>query len=159
MVVERAGDPRYVQRERRAGGDRVAWDPASEAGQRLAEHLARLREAFRAKFGREPGPDDPVFFDPEADDPRRFGLEKAGELWSGLARRLAERGEDPVYALAAAEVGYMVTDRNRHLLTAHEVEAFLDAAESHQRPMPTGAEGPGVGQDRRGSRPVQGRHG
>jgi hypothetical protein len=58
-------------------GDRVVWDLASEAGQALSGHLAGLREAFRVKFGREPGPDDPVFFDPEADDPRRLGLEKA----------------------------------------------------------------------------------
>jgi hypothetical protein len=141
VVVERTGDPQYVQRRHGVDHDRVLWDPASEAGQALQEHLAGLREAFRAKFGREPGPDDPVFFDPEADDPRRLGLGKAGELWSGLARRLAERGEDPAYALAAADVGYLVTDRNRHLFTAHEVEAFLDAVESHQRPMPTGAEG------------------
>jgi hypothetical protein len=141
VVVERTGDPRYVQRRHGVDHDRVVWDPASEAGQALSEHLAGLREAFRVKFGREPGPDDPVSFDPEADDPRRFGLERAAEMWSALARRLAERGEDPAYALGAADVGYMVTDRNRHLFTALEVEAFLDAVESHQTPMPSGTEG------------------
>lgn len=141
VVVERAGDPRYVQRRHGVDRGRVVWDPASEAGQALSEHLAGLREAFRVKFGREPGPDDPVSFDLEADDPRRFGLEKAAEMWSVLAHRLAERGEDPAYALGAADVGYLVTDRNRHLFTALEVEAFLDAVESHQTPMPSGTEG------------------
>jgi hypothetical protein len=141
VVVERARDPRYVQRQHGVGRDRVVWDPASEAGQALSEHLAGLREAFRVKFGREPGPDDPAFFDPEADDPRRFGLEKAAEIWSTLVRRLAERGEDPAYALGAADVGYLITDRNRHLFTALEVEAFLDAVESHQTPVPSGTEG------------------
>lgn len=34
----------------------------------LEEH----RQAFREKFGREPGPGDPVFFDPDADEPRRL---------------------------------------------------------------------------------------
>ena len=32
--------------------------------------LERQRLAFIAKFGREPGPDDPVFFDPRADVPQ-----------------------------------------------------------------------------------------
>ena len=27
------------------------------------------REAFRKKFGRDPGPDDPIIFDPDADQP------------------------------------------------------------------------------------------
>jgi hypothetical protein len=29
--------------------------------------LLRQREAFRKKFGRDPGPSDPFFFDPNAD--------------------------------------------------------------------------------------------
>lgn len=32
--------------------------------------LLKQREAFRKKFGRDPGPGDPVFFDPDADEPR-----------------------------------------------------------------------------------------
>ncbi|HEY6793842.1 MAG TPA: hypothetical protein VI248_04065, partial [Kineosporiaceae bacterium] len=141
VVVERTGDPRYVQRRRGVDRDRVVWDPHSEAGRLLTEHLAGLREAFRVAFGREPGPEDPVSFDLEADDPRRLGPGESAELWSGLARRLAERGEDPAYALGAEDVGYLVTDRNRHLFTAVEVEVFLDAVESHQTPMPSGTEG------------------
>src|SRR5215813_9314450 len=31
--------------------------------------LLQQREAFRAKFGRDPGPNDPVFFDPDAPEP------------------------------------------------------------------------------------------
>jgi hypothetical protein len=34
--------------------------------------VAAMREQlvrFRQKFGRDPGPDDPVFFDPEKDTP------------------------------------------------------------------------------------------
>ena len=34
------------------------------------ELLERQRDAFRERFGRDPGPEDPVFFDPNADDPR-----------------------------------------------------------------------------------------
>jgi hypothetical protein len=32
-------------------------------------------EAFRAKFGREPAPNDPIFFDPDADEPRPLKMD------------------------------------------------------------------------------------
>jgi hypothetical protein len=38
--------------------------------------LQELREAFEKKFGRPPGPNDPIFFDPDADEPRKLSLEK-----------------------------------------------------------------------------------
>src|SRR6266540_1937553 len=33
------------------------------------ETLEALRREFRERFGRDPGPDDPVFFDPSAEEP------------------------------------------------------------------------------------------
>ena len=39
---------------------------------RVKELLERQLERFREKFGREPGPGDPVFFDPDADQPERM---------------------------------------------------------------------------------------
>jgi hypothetical protein len=47
-----------------------------------AESMAiveRQLQAFREKFGREPGPDDPLFFDPDADTPQPFSLERSIE--------------------------------------------------------------------------------
>jgi hypothetical protein len=37
------------------------------------ETLEALRRDFRERFGRDPGPDDPVFFDPTAEEPRPLG--------------------------------------------------------------------------------------
>jgi hypothetical protein len=39
---------------------------------RLKEILELQMERFRKKFGRDPGPGDPVFFDPDADVPSRM---------------------------------------------------------------------------------------
>ncbi len=36
---------------------------------RVKEAMEKQLEAFRRKFGRDPGPDDPVFFDPGAEEP------------------------------------------------------------------------------------------
>jgi hypothetical protein len=52
-------------------GRRVQMTP------RVADLLQEQRLAFVAKFGREPGPGDPVFFDPDADVPTEMSPVKA----------------------------------------------------------------------------------
>ena len=54
-----------------------------------AEALSEQRELFRKKFGREPGPNDPVFFDPDADEPRPIDPKKMDE---GLVRAASKAG-------------------------------------------------------------------
>jgi hypothetical protein len=46
--------------------------PITEAARPLLKKQIAL---FREKFGREPKPDEPLFFDPDADVPRRLQLE------------------------------------------------------------------------------------
>jgi hypothetical protein len=38
--------------------------------------LRQQKQLFKEKFGREPGPDDPVLFDPDADAPQAMNGEK-----------------------------------------------------------------------------------
>jgi hypothetical protein len=40
------------------------------------EMMYQQLRAFREKFGREAGPGDPVFFDPDSDTPQPFPLER-----------------------------------------------------------------------------------
>jgi putative PIN family toxin of toxin-antitoxin system len=47
-------------------------------------------ENFREKFGRDPGPDDPIFFDPDADDPRPLPAEE----WDRIGAVVEELGFD-----------------------------------------------------------------
>lgn len=42
----------------------------------LEQAMREQRQAFIDKFGREPGPGDPVFFDPDADTPQPFDEKK-----------------------------------------------------------------------------------
>jgi len=35
----------------------------------VQSELTKLRAKFKEKFGREPGPNDPIFFDPDSDTP------------------------------------------------------------------------------------------
>ena len=63
------------------------------------EIMAELEEqlkAFKEKFGREPGPNDPVFFDPDADAPQPISIEKLRAVVIEAARKA---GLDPARAL------------------------------------------------------------
>jgi len=43
--------------------------------------LKKQKEAFIEKFGREPGPSDPVFFDPACDTPTPITEERLTEMY------------------------------------------------------------------------------
>lgn len=55
--------------------------------------LVALREKFKTKFGREPGPNDPVFFDPDCDTPTPITKEQLLNKVLGAAKS-AGIGED-----------------------------------------------------------------
>ena len=86
--------------------------------------LEEQRAAFRRKFGREPGPDDPVFFDPDADTPQPMDLE-AVERESIMA--MVKAGIDPAFIYASRKTGLIVTEENQHLLTEEDRQAWMDA--------------------------------
>jgi hypothetical protein len=125
LVNQRSGDPRYVQRIANPDGS-VTLTPAVSDVDDFQDVMEQAAQRFRAKFGREMGPDDPVLFDPDADEPVPIDEQKM----VAEVREQAERMADPVmraHMLAFAEGGYMVTEMNQHTFSAHEVEAYLDA--------------------------------
>lgn len=125
LVSKRTGDARYVQRTTNADGSVTVTPPASETDD-LRDMMEEAAERFRAKFGREMRPDDPVFFDPDADEPVPMDEEKVIAEIHDQAERMPNP-EMRAHMLAFADCGYMVTEMNQHTFTAHEVEEYLDA--------------------------------
>ncbi|GAA4734340.1 hypothetical protein [Phytohabitans rumicis] len=131
LVVQRSGDPRYAQRIRQPDGQTVlTWGEADAP--RMREALAAQLAAFQEKFGREPGPTDPLFFDPDADEPMPMGQRQWDEGLARVAEAAEAAGVDAAYIHAWREVGYMVTDVNQHLFSAAEVKTYLDAVARYQ---------------------------
>jgi hypothetical protein len=64
---------------------------------RVREALLEQRKAFIEKFGREPGPEDPVFFDPDKDVPTAID---AARLDADLEKAIRDSGIDPAKAEA-----------------------------------------------------------
>jgi hypothetical protein len=78
-----------------------------ESKRRAAELLRRQREAFVKKFGREPGPDDPLIFDPDADSPVAISKEK---LRTQTLEVMRAAGSPPHLVFAYAKTGFMPSE-------------------------------------------------
>ncbi|MFD4306062.1 hypothetical protein ACFWRY_25535 [Streptomyces albidoflavus] len=115
------------------GSSTIRWNLDTPEGQSAREALESQLQAFREKFGREPGPDDPLFFDPDAEEPTPLTEEYFADMLSELAVKASEIGIDPAYFLAAREVGYMVTTMNQNHFTRAEVIAYRRAVTRHRQ--------------------------
>jgi hypothetical protein len=84
----------------------------------LAEALRGAREAFVQKFGREPGPNDPVFFDPDAETPQPFPRQKYHD---GMIEMLRASGAPPEIVYAFEKTGRIVTSESTKYMTDAEL--------------------------------------
>jgi hypothetical protein len=133
LVVERAGDPQFVQRRiAHDGSVSLHWDSDTPAGHQLHAALQGQLDAFRQKFGREPGAKDPIFFDPDADTPVPMSQDRVASLLDEMVEAAERAGVDPTLMKASRDVGYIVTTENQHLFSAAELQAWQDAVERYQ---------------------------
>ena len=88
------------------------------------------RQRFVNKFGREPDPSDPVFFDPDADTPRQISEEMIN---SEMLKALAAAGVDPAVVYAYNKTGLLVSEENMHLLSAEELTEWQQAVEEAEQ--------------------------
>jgi len=63
----------------------VASSSTLDPPPQLLEVFEEQRQAFRRKFGRDPGPEDPIFFDPDSDTPQPVPPEKIRDFEAVLA--------------------------------------------------------------------------
>jgi hypothetical protein len=71
-------------------------------------------EAFEKKFGRPPGPDDPIFFDPDADTPQEISQEKLDTL---MEESMRAAGIGPAKIYAYKKTGFLASTKNWNLLS------------------------------------------
>ncbi len=95
----------------------------------LASALEMQQEAFRQKFGRDPGPDDPVFFDPDADTPQPLD---ADEVDRQIIDAMAKAEMDPSYIYAYHKTGLLVTDENLRSLSVQDVDEWMSAVKEYK---------------------------
>jgi hypothetical protein len=98
----------------------------SETKRLLDEQLV----AFRKKFGRDPGPEDPVFFDPNADVPKPISLE---DVESDIIAAMAKADLPPEIIYAYKKTGLLVSEMNRNRLSDEDLEEWNAAIDEYLR--------------------------
>lgn len=84
----------------------------------VADVLAQQKQKFIERFGREPGPDDPIFFD----------MPHPEHLEAMMVEGMKAAGIDPAIIHAFEKTnGLLVTEENKHLISDKDLEAW-DAA-------------------------------
>lgn len=119
LGLERLGDPHYVQRDvdPSSGDVTLAMSPEHPQTAEMAGALEALRRDFVDRFGREPGPNDPLLADPDAAVPTPL----SADAFDAMLDRLADGVDDPVVrakVLASKDVGYILTEDTLHLFSA-----------------------------------------
>ena len=94
------------------------------------EAMKRQRQWFVEKFGREPGPQDPVFFDPAKDTPTPLDMDEMMRDFEAAADRA---GLEPAISYAFKKTGLLVTQENQHLLSEEDLKEWREAIEEGRR--------------------------
>ncbi|SRR6266568_1213767 len=96
------------------------------------EAIEQQIAAFRKKFGREPGPNDPIFFDPDADTPQPYPEEKFRREWNEVMDEAVRTGGiRPELAYATKKAGFIATESNKKKLTKQQLKEWDDAVQEY----------------------------
>jgi hypothetical protein len=93
----------------------------------------RQTMAFRRKFGREMGPGDPFFFDPDADTPRFRDPQDSGYVLAMLADLFQQVGADAADVYAFRKTGGLLPPRSAKLTPRELAEWEAAVAEYYRR--------------------------
>src|SRR5262245_11764496 len=105
-------------------GSKLPERPAYRSIPLNPEQAKGIREQFQRftdKFGRPPGPDDPIFFDPSADEPRPVVDEVVDQH---MLEAMHKARFHPALVYAYQKTGRIVTRENRKRLTKAELKEW-----------------------------------
>lgn len=99
----------------------------------LGRILQKQLEHFRKKFGRDPLPNEPIFFDPEAATPLTYSQDAIETIKRDITAAMAIAGIEPAKIYAYHKTGRIVTEENAELLTAAEISEWNAAIEEYDQ--------------------------
>ena len=103
-----------------------------------AEIIAEQKKLFRKRFGREPGPDDPLFFEPRVAVPQFLSNASTDEVWKSLLQAAGDSGIDPAVVYAMNKTGRIVTETSLKFLTDSDLQEWSDAVDEYNRKLESG---------------------
>ena len=112
---------------------RTKADNRTEFSDEVRDALQQQLEAFRARFGRDPGPDDPVFFDPRSEIPTALDMD---ELQRDVISAMHRARISPELIYAYLRTGLIVTQENQRYLSAKDRDDWNRAIVEYSRQGP-----------------------
>jgi len=103
-----------------------------------AEIIAQQKKLFREQFGRDPGPDDPLFFDPSVVVAQFLSVEAQEEVWKSLLQAAGDSEIDPAIVYAMNKTGRIVTETNAQFLTDAELQEWHYAVDEYRQRIEAG---------------------
>ena len=88
----------------------------------VSEILDEQRQKFLDKYGREPGPNDPVFFDVPPQE----------HVEHEMVQAMKAAGFNQAFIYAFEKTGLLVTEQNQHMLSDQDLAEWQDAIEEYQ---------------------------
>jgi hypothetical protein len=101
-------------------------------GPELAAALRRQHQAFRDKFGYDPRPDDPIFFDPTADGPRTHTEDQQVQFEEAMCAAMVRAKIDPAFIHVFRKTGRILTRENIPHLTPAELAEWNGAIQEYK---------------------------
>ena len=101
-----------------------------ERQKEAVESFKRQCALFKEKFGREPGPDDPVYFDPDHPTPRPFDYQK---LKAMMIAQLRKSKWPPEIIFAFDRMDRMLTEEDAHLWSDGDLAKWDNAIDDYFR--------------------------
>jgi hypothetical protein len=92
----------------------------------VQDALLQQREAFRAKFGRDPGPNDQVFFDPDKDEPTPIDME------ADVLAAMSKANLPPEFAYAYKKTGLLGLREDKSGWPADRVREWNAAVDEYR---------------------------
>lgn len=102
------------------------------------ELLKQQKQRFVEKFGREPGPNDPVFFDEQATTPQLRDEAAFDAEFDSVLDGAQAAGIDPAIIHACKKTRRMVTAQNMQYLTKEELNEWQAAIDEYNNTIKPG---------------------
>ena len=95
--------------------------------------LKEQRAQFREKFGRDPEPDDPIFFNPDVATPEPLTPAQDDALDQEIIEAMGDAGIDAAIIYAYRKTGRIMTEQNEYLLSDDDRQEWNAALEEYAR--------------------------
>ncbi|WP_290748176.1 hypothetical protein [Amaricoccus sp.] len=97
----------------------------------LEKQLRKQKKRFIKKFGREPGPNDPIFFNPDTDNPEPITEAQVEEMARAMLKAMISSGLPAHLIYAYQKTGLVVSEEGYKNISPEDRAAYNSAIDEY----------------------------